>query len=263
MRFRPIALLLLCPLLLPAQEDPDACEKLRTARVLLPFVGQEDAAGRIAAKLVADALHDLRGPRPDGTYRWARLSEKASVEVEKGVEVDRDRLEWKAEGKDWFALRLQCPSKKNLFWGNAPVMIRSVTVDDGTGPPKVLLRDRRLSRGEELKVPFEAILPQAAVSIVFEKFPEGERDPYITVAAQQAGLWDDPANPQAELAKRIADLTGDRPGTDGFASRLDRALEECAKPVKRELEYILYLLNGTPSEQEEGRKRLEELLGRM
>lgn len=263
MKFPPIALLLLCPLLLQAQDAPDACERLRTARLLLPLVEQEDAAGRIAATLVADTLHTLRGPRPDGTYRWARLSEKASFEVEKGVEVDRDRLEWKAEGKDWFALRLKCPGKKNLFWGNAPVMLRSVTVDDGTGQPKVLLHDRRLSREEEIKIPFDAILPRAAVVVVFEKLPEGERDPYIQVAAQQAGLWDDPANPQAELVKRVADLAGEKPGGDWYASRLDRALEGCARPVKRELETILYLLNGTPREQEEARRRLEAMIDGM
>jgi len=263
MRFPLIALLLAGPLLLSAQEAPDACERLRTARVLLPLVEREETAGRIAATLVADTLHDLRGPRPDGSYRWARLSEQAAQPVEKGVDVDRDRLEWKAEGTDWFALNLKCPSKKNLFWGNAPVMVRSVAVDDGTGPPKVLLRDRRLARGEEIKVPFGSILSRVTVAVVFEKLPEGERDPYVEVAGLQAGLLDDGANPQAELVKRVADLAGEKPGGDWYASRLDRALEGCAKPVRRELETILYLLNGTSREQEEGRRRLAELLERM
>lgn len=263
MKIPALFLLAALPLLAAPPEVPDACERLRAARLLLPMAEGEESAGRLVAELVAGALHDLRGPRPDGTYRWARLSEQAAVPVEKGVEVERGTMEWKAEGTNWFALRIKCPGKKNLFWGNAPVMLRSVTLDDGTGAPKVLLKDRRLAREEEVKLPFGAILPKAAVTIVFEKLPEGERDPWVEVTGLQADLWDDPANPQAEMVARVRDLRGERPGGEWYASRLDRALEGCAKPVKRELEYILYLLNGTPREQEEGRRRLEELLKRM
>lgn len=240
-------------------EPPDVCERLRTARVLLPLAEQEQAAGRIAAELVADALHELRGPRPDGSYRWARLSEKAAVEVSKGVEVDRSRLEWRIEGSNWFALRLKCPKKKNLFWGNDPVMVRSVLLDGG-GHPRILEKDRLLGRDEKIRLDFGAILPTATVTIVFEKVPGSERDPFIEVAGIQAGLWDDPANPRAEMVGRLLDLADERPGGDWYASRLDRVLEGCRQPVRRELEYILYLLNGTPREQEEARRRLEAII---
>jgi hypothetical protein len=263
MRAFALALVLVPAIPLPAQPVPGACEPLRAARALAPLAGSEEGADRLTARLVADALHALRGPLPDGAYRWARLSEKAAVPVPRNVEVDRDRLEWRIEGADWFALRLECPEKKNLFWGNAPVMVRSVTVDDGTGAPRVLLRDRRLSRGEEVKLPFGAILPRAAVAIQFEKLPDNERDPFVEVEALQAGLWDDPANPAAEMVKLVRDLADERPAGEWYLSRLDRAIEGCGKPVKRELEYILYLLDGDPSEQNEGRRRLKELINNM
>jgi hypothetical protein len=254
-------ILLLVPAVpLRAQPVPGACESLRAARALAPLAGGEEGADRLTARLVADALHTLRGPLPGGAYRWARLSEKAAVPVPRNVKVDRGRLEWKIEGADWFALRLECPEKKNLFWGNAPVMVRSVTVDDGTGSPRVLLQDRRLSRGEEVKLPFGAILPKAAVVILFEKLPDSERDPFVEVEALQAGLWDDPANPAAELVKLVRDLADERPGGEWYLSRLDRAIEGCGKPVRRELEYILYLLDGSPAEQAEGRRRLKDLV---
>jgi len=263
MKLPAIALFIVLPSIVLSQTPPDACERLRTARVLAPLIEREEAAGRLIIGLVADALHDLRGPRPDGTYRWARLSEQAAETVQKGVEVDRDRVEWNVEGTNWFALRIRCPGKKNLFWGNAPVMIRSITLEDGTGPPKVLLSDRRLAREEEVKLSFGAIFPRASVTVVFEKLPDAERDPYIEVSGLQAGLWDDPANPRAEMAKRVKDIEGEQPGGEWYASRLDRALEGCRQPFKRELETILYLLNGSPREQEEGRQRLEELIEKM
>jgi len=141
-------------------------------------------------------------------------------------------------------------------------MLRSVTLDDGQGA-RVLLADRHLARDEELKIPFGAIVPRASVAIVFERYPDSERDPYIAVEALQAGLWDDPSNPQAEMLRRLVELSGARPGGGDYAARLDRAMEGCVPPVRRELEYILYLLKGNPREQEEGRKRLEELLKKM
>jgi hypothetical protein len=244
---------------LNAQAPPEICRRLQAVQLLAAQEPQEEALKQLTGRWMEDILHLLRVPVPDGTYRWARLSESDARTEPKGVDVEESVQTLTIPVTNWFGFHLRCPKKKNLFWGNAPVMVRKVVLTAG-GTSKVLMVDRRLDRGEDLTQRFGAILPEGRLEVAFERLPGGERSAYVELSGLLAGLTDDPENPQAPLVGEVRAMIA--AGADGsaFPQHLDRALGQCQKGIRRELEFILYLLNGTERERADGRRKLEELI---
>jgi len=245
--------------LLNAQAPPEICRRLQAVQLLAVQEPQEEALKKLTGRWLEDILHLLRGPGPNGTYRWARLDESDARTEPKGVEVEDSAQTLTVQWTNWFGFHLRCPKKKNLFWGNAPVMVRKVILVS-EGGEKILLENHRLDRGEDLTRKFGAILPEGRLEVVFERLPGGERSAYVELSGLLAGLADDPDNPQAPLVKEIRAMIAAGPDGSALSGHLERALGRCQQGVRRELEYILYLLNGTERERADGRRRLEELI---
>jgi len=242
-----------------AQAPPEICRRLQAVELLASLESQEDALKRLSVRWLEDVLHLLRGPAPDGTYRWARLSESDARTEPQGVEVEEEARILTVQATNWFGFRLHCPKKKNLFWGNAPVMVRKVVLTTG-GVEKILFENHRLERGEDLAHKFGFILAEGRLEITLERLPGAERSAYVELTGLLAGLVDDPDNPQAPLAKEIRGMIAAGPDGSAFPGHLERALDQCRTGIHRELEYILFLLNGSERERADGRRRLEELI---
>ena len=244
------------------QVPESVCARLTAVQVLTAQETRDDALLALAQNLLTQALAGLRGPRPDGSYLYARLSEEESIAVPKTVDVENSPQTFTVSGVIWFGFRLRCPDNKNLFWGNAPAMVKKATLISG-GTSKILLENRKLGRGEEFTQKFGAVLPEVRLEIVFEKIPGGDRDPQLEFTGLAAGLKDDPGNPNAELVVEVRALREEGFNGFRFPDHLEKALGYCRKGIKRDLEYILYLLNGTERERDEGVQRLRDLIRAM
>jgi hypothetical protein len=242
-----------------AQAPPEVCRKLQAVQLLAAQEPQEDAVGKLTGRWLEEVLHLLRGPAPDGTYRWARLAESDARTEPRGVDVEDPVQTLTVPVEDWYGFHLRCPRKKNLFWGNAPVMVQKVLLVSG-GVERILVENHRLDRGEELLRKFGAIVPEGRLEITFERLPGGERSAHVELSGLLAGLADAPENPQAPLVGEVRAMLATGAGGAAFPGHLERALDRCQQGIRRELEFILYLLNGTEGERADGRRRLEALI---
>ncbi|MEJ5166092.1 MAG: hypothetical protein WHV67_03585, partial [Thermoanaerobaculia bacterium] len=83
---------------------------------------------------------------------------------------------------------------------------------------------------------------------------------YVEVYLYQAGLKDSPKNPNYDFLMNLLELKKAGLNPNIFEEKLGKTLLNCGSPIKRELDFILYLLKGTSKEQREGIDRLEKLL---
>lgn len=233
------------------------CEKLKSFQVLAPHL-EKSQAEKIFNEILDEGIYSLRGPKEDGTFEYAYLSEENPLALNFSFDIEKTPFLWKQKGENIFSIKITVPRKKNLFWGNEDAYLKEALIKID-GIEKILERERILKRGENYEYPLKKIYKEFEIILTFEKLEGKERSSYVEVYLYQAGLKDSIKNPHYDLLMALMELKKAGFYSSSFEEKLGKTLLNCGSPIKRELDYILYLLKGTSKEQREGIERLEKI----
>jgi hypothetical protein len=250
-------------------------------------------------------IHTLRGPRDDGSYRWASLQreEGGRVKEEKTIEHVHTETELRyitVTGAHGYRVEVTVPKKRGTFSSNNRVWIRNVLVDstafDGRTSHHEIPVNAWVNPGDSNGVALPDI-GKSVKAVVELGVESGNKAAVAEVSLLQAKLVDDPTGPYFPATKRliqIRDLADDRDINRGnLRNAIDEALlsmpgelekrvaeqaraaeerkvskgaillGDASPDVVREMTDIARLLNGTVSEQGEGRARLQAMIEKL
>ncbi|HXG59540.1 MAG TPA: hypothetical protein VNL91_11005 [Thermoanaerobaculia bacterium] len=156
----------------------------------------------------------LRGPREDGTYRWASLQrqEGSRVRDEKTIErvhSERELREVTVSAPNVYRVEVVVPRKRGVLAANNRVFVRNVRVDstgfDGRTMQQTIPVNAWVSPGDSTGVPLPDIgrSVKATAELGVES---GSRSAVAQVALVQAKLVDDPASPYFPAIRRLDQL---------------------------------------------------------
>ena len=303
-------LLIALPLLAidPAPRDANTemlTSDLRTLGRITAVADDLERHRQVLLAILDSDIHTLRGPRDDGTYRWASLQreEGGRVKEEKTIEhvyTENELRYITVSGANGYRVEVTVPKKRGTFSANNRVWIRNVLVDstsfDGRTSHHEIPVNAWVNPGDANGVALPDI-GKSVKAIVELGVESGNKAAVAEISLLQAKLVDDPKSPYFPAMTRLIqmrDLADDRdinrgnlrnaideallsmPGElDRRAAEQARAAEErraskgaivlgdASPDVVREMTDIARLLNGTVSEQGEGRARLQALIEKL
>ncbi|HYR27077.1 MAG TPA: hypothetical protein VEU30_01340 [Thermoanaerobaculia bacterium] len=231
----------------PAGRDPQIDSLAADLHTLGRVTGVAEDLGRSRQILLAitDAdIKTLRGPRDDGTFRWASLQreEGGRVTDEKSIEYVYTEKELRyvtVTGANGYRVEVTVPKKRGTFAANNRVWIRNVIVDstafDGKTSHHEIPVNAWVNPGDANGVALPEIgkSVKATVELGVES---GNKAAVAEVALVQAKLVDDPNSPYFPAVKRllqIRDLANER---DINRGNLRNAIDEALLSLPGELE---------------------------
>ncbi|MEJ5165949.1 MAG: hypothetical protein WHV67_02850, partial [Thermoanaerobaculia bacterium] len=155
------------------------CEKLKSFQVLLPYL-EKSQAEKILNEILDEGIYSLRGPKEDGTFEYAYLSEENPMALNFSFDIEKTPFLWKQKGENIFSVKITIPKKKNLFWGNEDVYLKEAIIKID-GEERVLEREKVLKRGETYDYPLKKIHKELEIILNFEKLEGKERSSYVEV----------------------------------------------------------------------------------
>jgi len=199
---------------------------------------------QVLLAIVDSDIKTLRGPRDDGTFRWASLQreEGGRVTDEKTIEHVYTETELRyitITGANGYRVEVTVPRKRGTFAANNRVWIRNVLVDstafDGKTSHHEIPVNAWVNPGDANGVALPDIgkSVKATVELGVES---GSKAAVAEVALVQAKLVDDPQSPYFPAVKRlvqIRDLADDR---DINRGNLRNAIDEALLSLPGELE---------------------------
>lgn len=274
------ALLLLT--LAPALGAQDACESDLDALHALYEIRQvalKPASSSYEMSRTIDSRMDqLRGPLPDGGYRWVRFvrpsAESPVVKREhlaSGDEPSRQLDSFEASADHPFAVRVAVPRKRGLFKANKEVFVGTVQIRyQRDGREREITRDINQWMSPDTSRSFDlgGIADEATVSVESASRPNARRESMVEIHFLQAVAQDDPSNPNYETLQTLSRLR-QRPEPDAIdveIGRLERRSFPTLAPVPittlitRLREADLLMRSSKPEDQEKGRKLLEQVM---
>jgi hypothetical protein len=243
--------------------------------MLKPYTSSFDI-GRVIDR----QLDQLRGPTPDGGYRWVRWVRPTgdapydkhghTVAAVNGSGSDR----FEASGQHAFAVAVVVPQKKSMFSGNNPVYVGTVHVSytsNGRTRSKDEAINSWMNPDTSRTIDFDAIADRAEASLDVSTGAKDARNALVEIHFRNAVAQDDPDNPAYDT---IVSLQRIRNDTDSHAiddeiARLERALFPESEPIPiasivRDLRRADELMRSKKTEdQEKGQKMLQEALRRL
>lgn len=231
-------------------------------------------------------LHLLRGPLPDGGYRYVRFSKTPGGNADTQKLVARhppanpQRWQRTHEGKV-YRVHIYSPSKRGMFGGNRDAWLERLLVDYRVGQEKKTwskpLR-RFLKRGESIDIDLPEIVDAADVSLFFGCKPEhsGKAEFFVEfVKAAQQDVLDAPDAGLIAQIKSFGPETTLRATRDSLATllqalgtRMTGAVRSAGtKPDtpagdgKDQLRYFLYMLEDQTVKRAELVKRYRSMFG--
>jgi hypothetical protein len=251
------ALLLLVTLPLSAQDqtaqntpnatDPKIDMVARDLHALGRIVSLADNVERERQVLLAiiDAdIRDLRGPRDDGTYRWASLQreEGGRVSDEKTIEHVYTQKELRyvtLTGPNGYRVEVTAPRKRGTFAANNRVYVRNVLVDstgfDGKTTHHEIPIETWVNPGDSTGGPLPDIGKSVKVTVELG-VESGDKQAVATVSLVQAKLVDDPTSPYFPAAKRLLGIRELAAGKDMNRGALKNNIDEALLSLPGELE---------------------------
>jgi hypothetical protein len=199
---------------------------------------------QVLLAIVDSDIHTLRGPRDDGTYRWASLQREdgGRVTEEKTIEHVYTETELRyitVTGANGYRVEVTVPRKRGTFSSNNRVWIRNVLVDstafDGRTTHHEIPVNAWVNPGDSNGVPLPDI-GKSVKAVVELGVESGNKSAVAEVSLVQAKLVDDPNSPYFPAMKRliqIRDLADDR---DMNRGNLRNAIDEALLSVPGELE---------------------------
>jgi hypothetical protein len=199
---------------------------------------------QVLLAIIDSDIHTLRGPRDDGTYRWASLQreEGGRVTEEKTIEhvyTENELRYITVTGANGYRVEVTVPKKRGTFSANNRVWIRNVLVDstsfDGRTSHHEIPVNMWVNPGDANGVALPDI-GKSVKAIVELGVESGNKAAVAEVALLQAKLVDDPGSPYFPATKRliqIRDLADDR---DINRGNLRNAIDEALLSMPGELE---------------------------
>jgi hypothetical protein len=231
-------------------------------------------------KIIDRQLDQLRGPQPDGSYRWVRWVRPSgdgpydkhghTVAAVNGSNSDR----FEASGQHAFAVAVVVPQKKSLFSGNNPVYVGTVHVSftvDGRTRTKDESINAWMNPDTSRTIDLGAIADRAEAALDASTNASNAKNALVEIHFRNAVAQDDPGNPGYDA---IVSLQRVRNDTDAFAidseiARLESALFPDSSPIPlasvvKALRRADDLMRSKKAEdQEKGQKMLQEALRRL
>lgn len=199
---------------------------------------------QVLLAIVDNNVNTLRGPRDDGTFRWASLQreEGGRVKEEKTIEHVHTETELRyitVTGANGYRVEVTVPKKRGTFSGNNRVWIRNVLVDstafDGRTSHHEIPVNAWVNPGDANGVALPEI-GKSVKAVVELGVESGNKAAVAEVSLLQAKLVDDPNSPYFPAVKRliqIRDLADDR---DMNRGNLRNAIDEALLSLPGELE---------------------------
>ena len=194
---------------------------------------------------IADSdIRTLRGPRDDGSYKWASLQreEGGRVTDEKTIEhvyTEKEIRYVTVSGANGYRVEVLVPKKKGTFSANNRVWVRNVLVDstgfDGKTTHHELAVNAWVNPGDATGVALPEIgkSVRATVELGVES---GSKSAVATVALVQAKLVDDPTSPYFPAVKRLVQIRDLSAAKDMNRGNIKNAVDEALLAVPGELE---------------------------
>ncbi len=231
----------------PAPRDANTELLTNDLRTLARVTAVAEDLGRsrqVLLAIVDSDIHTLRGPRDDGTYRWASLQreEGGRVTEEKTIEHVHTEPELRyitVTGANGYRVEVTVPKKRGTFSANNRVWIRNVLVDstsfDGRTTHHEIPVNAWVNPGDANGVALPDI-GKSVKAVVELGVESGSKAAVAEVSLLQAKLVDDPSSPYFPAMKRliqIRDLADDR---DINRGNLRNAIDEALLSMPGELE---------------------------
>ena len=194
---------------------------------------------------IADSdIKELRGPRDDGTYRWASLQreEGGRVKDEKTIEHVYTQKELRyvtLTGDNGYRVEVTAPKKRSTFAANNRVYVRNVIVDstgfDGKVSHHEIPVEAWVNPGDSTGTPLPEI--GKSVKVTFELGVEsGDKQAVAQVALVQAKLVDDPTSPYFPAVNRLVQIRELVAARDMNRGALKSTIDEALLSLPGELE---------------------------
>lgn len=231
----------------PVQRDPQIDSLAADLHALGRITAVAEDLGRQRQVLLAildSDINTLRGPRDDGTFRWASLQreEGGRVSEEKTIEhvyTENELRYITLTGANGYRVEVTVPRKRGTFSGNNRVWVRNVIVDstgfDGRTSHHEIPVNAWINPGDANGVPLPDIGKSVKVTVELG-VESGNKSAVAEIALLQAKLADDPQGPYYPALQRlhqIRDLADDR---DINRGNLRNAIDEALLSLPGELE---------------------------
>ncbi len=227
--------------------DPQIDSLAADLHALARVTGVAEDLGRSRQILLAitdSDINTLRGPRDDGTFRWASLQreEGGRVTDEKTIEHVYTETELRyitITGANGYRVEVTVPKKRGTFSANNRVWIRNVLVDstafDGKTSHHEIPVNAWVNPGDANGVALPDIgkSVKATVELGVES---GNKAAVAEVALVQAKLVDDPQSPYFPAVKRLLQIRDFADDRDINRGNLRNAIDEALLSLPGELE---------------------------
>lgn len=243
--------------------------------MLKPFTSSYDVD-----KFIDAQLEQLRGPQPDGSYRWVRWVRPGSnppydkhghtVGAVNGSGSDS----FEASGDHAFEVAVVVPQKKTLFSGNNPVYVGTVHVSytiEGRTHTKDLPINAWMNPDTSRTIDLGAIADHAQASLDASANAKDARNALVELHFRKAVPRDDPDNPGFETIQALQRVRGttDPEAIDSEIARAEHAVFPGSDPFPvatffADLRHAQDLIHSKKEkDQKEGRDLLEDTLRKL
>lgn len=232
-------------------------------------------------KVIDRRLDELRGPLPDGGYRWVRwvrpggegpFDKKGHTVLAVHDRGDADSFE--ASGDHIYAVRIAVPQKKSLFGANKPVYVGTAHLTytiDGRRKTKEQAINQWMNPDTTKTIDLEGIADHVEATLDASTAEKDSKQALVELHFRQAVAQDDPSNPAYPAIKsllRVRSFT-DPATVDDEIATAERKLFPESDPVpvlsilKDLREADTLLRSSKTEEQEKGTKLMKETLRRL
>lgn len=197
----------------------------------------------LLAILDAD-IKDLRGPRDDGTFRWASLQreEGGRVSDEKTIEhvyTQKELRNVTLTAPNGYRVEVAAPKKRSTFSANNRIYVRNVIADstgfDGKTTHTEIPIETWVNPGDSTGGPLPDIGKSVKVTVELG-VESGDKVGVATVSLVQAKLVDDPTSPYFPAVKRLLQVRELVAAKDMNRGALKNTVDEALLSLPGELE---------------------------
>lgn len=125
----------------------EICQNLKSFQHLIPYFEKIEGE-KIFYKIIDEGIYELRGPKEDGTFLYAYLSEENPQSLHFSLALEKYLFIWRQKGDNIFSIKIKIQNKKNIFWGNEDAYLQELSIKFGN--EENLVDGRKiLKRGNE------------------------------------------------------------------------------------------------------------------
>lgn len=268
------------PLFAVQNDDCSKYQQLATLYEVRSLMLKSFTSSYDVGKFVDAQLEQLRGPMPDGSYRWVRWVRPTSdAPYDKhghtvGAVNGSGSDSFESSGDHVFEVAVVVPQKKSLFSANNPVYVGTVRVSytvDGRTRTKDEPINSWMNPDTSRTIDLGAIADHAQASLDASANAKDARNALVELHFRKAVPRDDPDNPgydTIQALQRVRNVS-DPDTIDDEIARAERALYPDAEPFPMtsfisDLRHAQELLHSKKEkDQREGQELMERTLRKL